>query len=267
MGVMRSALLAASESRWLRQQAPRMGFVKKAVRRFMPGERVEDALAAAAELRREGITAVVTKLGENVSEMREANAVATHYVDVLAKIEASGIDCLISVKLTQLGLDVDRASAVDNLRKILEHADGFFIRIDMESSAYTQVTLEIFELLWEQGYRNIGVVLQADLFRTEKDEERLSALGARVRLVKGAYREPKSVAYQKKGDVDAAFARISQRLLERGRARVGKLSPAILVVGLQRRPILGQDQTRAYEAVHMRVGQMVDILRHCPLAL
>src|SRR4029453_9474710 len=108
MGVMRSVLLAASESRWLRQQAPRMGFVKKAVRRFMPGERIEDALEAAAVLRGQGITSLVTKLGENVSDMAEADAVASHYLEVLDKIATSGLDCQISVKLTQLGLDVDR---------------------------------------------------------------------------------------------------------------------------------------------------------------
>src|SRR5262249_28256301 len=128
----------------------------------------------------------------------------------------AGITRNLSLKLTQLGLDVDRATAVDNLRKILERAEGFFIRIDMESSAYTDVTLKIFEILWEQDYRNIGVVLQADLYRTEADEERLSQMGARIRLVKGAYREPKTVAYQKKSEVDAQYAKLVKRLLERG---------------------------------------------------
>ena len=116
------------------------------------------------------------------------------------------------MKLTQLGLDVDKASAVDNLRKILERAEpaGFFVRIDMESSAYTAVTLEIFETLWSQGHRQIGVVLQSALHRSEADLARMNALGARVRLVKGAYKEPKAVAYQNKSDVDAAYERMHE---------------------------------------------------------
>lgn len=185
-------------------------------RRFIAGETVEEAVAVARGVEARGLLQTLDYLGESVATLKEAEAATRDYLRVIKAVKDAGIIRNLSLKLTQLGLDVDRASAVDNLRKILEHADGFFIRIDMESSAYTQVTLDIFDLLWDQGHRNIGVVLQADLFRTEKDEERLSAMGARVRLVKGAYREPKSVAYQKKDDVNAAFARISQRLLERG---------------------------------------------------
>ena len=109
----------------------------------------------------------------------------------------------------------DKASAIDNVRRILERAEpaGFFVRIDMEGSAYTDVTLEIFETLWHQGHRSIGIVLQSALYRTDQDLERVLALGARVRLVKGAYKEPKAVAYQKKSDVDAAYARLAKRLL------------------------------------------------------
>jgi proline dehydrogenase len=134
-------------------------------------------------------------------------------------VAESGIERNISLKLTQLGLDVDKATAVDNLRKILEHAEpaGFFIRIDMEGSAYTDVTLEIFETLWHHGARGIGVVLQSALMRSEADLKRLNALGARVRLVKGAYQEPKSVAYPLKADVDAAYARLMKALLAEGR--------------------------------------------------
>ena len=130
----------------------------------------------------------------------------------------SGIERNISLKLTQLGLDVDKASAVDNLRKILERAEpaGFFVRIDMENSPYTEVTLEIFETLWRHGYRQIGVVLQSALYRSEQDLARMNALGARVRLVKGAYKEPKTVAYQQKADVDAAYARMVKTLLAEG---------------------------------------------------
>jgi len=137
---------------------------------------------------------------------------------VVRAIADAGVERNISLKLTQLGLDVDRASAVDNLRKILELAEpaGFFVRIDMESSRYTDVTLDVFETIWQQGSRQIGVVLQSDLRRSESDLRRINALGARVRLVKGAYREPKSVAYPRKADVDGAYARMMKVLLTDG---------------------------------------------------
>ena len=124
----------------------------------------------------------------------------------------------ISLKLTQLGLTVDRATCVDNLRRILDAAGahGFFVRVDMENSPFTEVTLEVFETMWQQGYRNAGIVLQSYLPRSEADAARMNALGARVRLVKGAYKEPKGVAYQDKADVDAGFVEIMKRLLVGG---------------------------------------------------
>ena len=140
----------------------------------------------------------------------EAEAAAREYVSIVKAVIESGIGRNISLKLTQLGLDVDKASAVDHLRKILERSDpaGFFVRLDMESSQYTDVTLEIFEALWRQGHRRIGVVLQAALRRSESDLQRVAAIGGQVRLVKGAYTEPRAIAYRKKADVDAAFARM-----------------------------------------------------------
>jgi proline dehydrogenase len=209
-------LLARSDG--LRRLASYYGMRRSTgfARRFIAGETVEEAIAAAREIEARGLLHTLDYLGESVGSLAEADAATRDYLRVVQAVIEAGIIRNLSLQLTQLGLDVDRASAVDNLRKILEHADGFFIRIDMESSAYTQVTLEIFELLWEQGYRNIGVVLQADLFRSEADEERISRLGARIRLVKGAYREPKAVAYQQKADVDAQYAKLVRRLLERG---------------------------------------------------
>jgi proline dehydrogenase len=122
------------------------------------------------------------------------------------------------LKLTQLGVDVDRATCVDNLRRILDPAQrhGFFVRIDMENSPYTDVTLEVFETLWRQEYRNVGVALQSCLHRTEKDVRRMNELGARVRLVKGAYKEPATVAYQRKSEVDDAYLRLMRLLLDAG---------------------------------------------------
>ncbi len=209
-------LLAQSDT--LRAVASRYGMRSRSsfARRFIAGETVEEAIAAARDIEARGLMQTLDYLGESVSSLAEADAATKDYLRVADAITQAGVIRNLSLKLTQLGLDVDRASAIDNLRKILERAQGFFVRIDMESSAYTDVTLNIVELLWQQGYRNIGVVLQADLYRTVADEERISALGARVRLVKGAYRESKAVAYQKKADVDAQFAALTRRLLERG---------------------------------------------------
>ena len=209
-------LLAQSDT--LRAVASRYGMRSRSsfARRFIAGETVEEASAAARDIEARGLMQTLDYLGESVSSLAEADAATKDYLRVADAITQAGVIRNLSLKLTQLGLDVDRASAIDNLRKILERAQGFFVRIDMESSAYTDVTLNIVDILWQQGYRNIGVVLQADLYRTVADEERISALGARVRLVKGAYRESKAVAYQKKADVDAQFAALTRRLLERG---------------------------------------------------
>ena len=137
---------------------------------------------------------------------------------MLEKIAAAGVERNISLKLTQLGLTVDRATCVDNLRRILDAAAArdFFVRIDMENSPFTAVTLDVFETMWQQGYRNAGVVLQSYLPRSEADAARMNALGARVRLVKGAYNEPRDAAYQSKADVDASFVRIMKILLAEG---------------------------------------------------
>jgi proline dehydrogenase len=137
---------------------------------------------------------------------------------VIDAMIAAGVGRNISLKLTQLGLDVDKASAIDNLRKILERAEpaDFFVRVDMENSPYTDVTLEIYETLWRHGYHHLGVVLQSALYRSEKDLAAINAFGGRVRLVKGAYKEPQSVAYAKKDDVDAAYARMLKTLLTDG---------------------------------------------------
>jgi proline dehydrogenase len=182
-------------------------------RRFIAGESVEEAIEAARQVETTGLLQTLDYLGESVRTLGEADAATRDYLRVIDAVLRAGIGRNLSLKLTQLGLDVDRASAVDNLRRILERAEDFFVRLDMESSQYTETTLAIFETLWQQNYRNIGVVLQADLYRTEQDIERIMALGARIRLVKGAYREPAAVAYPKKSDVDAAYARLMKRLL------------------------------------------------------
>jgi proline dehydrogenase len=192
--------------------APGGGFA----RRFIAGESIEEAVAAVQGVAAQGLLLTLDYLGESVRTTEEASAATRDYLRILNTIVESGIERNVSLKLTQLGLDVDRATCVDNLRRILEPATehGFFVRIDMENSPYTDVTLQIFETLWQQGYRNVGVVLQSYLMRTEADVRRVNAVGARIRLVKGAYKEPKTVAYQNKSDVDAAYIRLMQLMLD-----------------------------------------------------
>jgi proline dehydrogenase len=187
-------------------------------RRFIAGETIDEAIEASRSIQAQGLHLTLDYLGESVRTVEEADAATREYVRLLEVIVASGIERNISLKLTQLGAGIDRATCVDNLRRILEPAGrhGFFVRIDMENSPWTQLTLDIFETLWQQAYRNVGIALQAALYRTEQDVRRMNELGARVRLVKGAYKEPKAVAYQRKTDVDAAFLRLMKELLDSG---------------------------------------------------
>jgi len=194
--------------------APGSGFA----RRFIAGETTSEALDVARSLGARGFRVTLDYLGESVGSVELAQAAARTYVDLIAQVVEAGVERNLSIKLTQLGLDVDRATAVDNLRRVLDAAQphGFFIRIDMENSPYTDVTLDILETVRGLGYTEAGTVIQACLLRSPGDVERLNRLGARVRLVKGAYREPKHVAYQRVADVDAAFVTLAERLLDAG---------------------------------------------------
>lgn len=207
-------------SPFLKQLASRYGMRKpdSFARRFIAGETVEEAIAAARRIEAAGMTQTLDYLGESVATMTGADAATRAYLAVINTIVASGIGRNISLKLTQLGLTIDRATCVDNLRRILDagSAHDFFVRIDMEDSPFTAVTLDVFETMWQQGYRNVGIVLQSYLRRSMEDARRMNALGARVRLVKGAYKEPRTVAYQQKTEVDAAFIEIMQLLLSEG---------------------------------------------------
>jgi len=209
-----------AQSGLLKKLASRYGMRQPAsfARRFVAGETIAEAVSVARALESRGLMLTLDHLGESVSNLADADAATRDYLAIVDAIVAAGVCRNISLKLTQLGLDVDKASAIDNLRKILDRAEpaGFFVRIDMENSPYTEVTLEIFETLWQQGYRQIGVVLQSALYRSEKDATRVNALGARIRLVKGAYQEPRTVAYQLKDAVDAAYARMMKTLIIQG---------------------------------------------------
>lgn len=216
----KAAFSVLASSNILKKLASRYGMRKPGsfARRFIAGEVVAEAIGAARLIEQQGLTVTLDLLGESVATTDEAARATRAYIDMIAEIEKAGVGRNISLKLTQLGLDVDRATCVDNLRRILDAATpgGFFVRIDMENSPYTDATLEAFETVWNIGCRNVGVVIQSYLKRSPKDVERLNAMGARVRLVKGAYREPADVAYQDKPSVDAAFIELMKTLLQNG---------------------------------------------------
>jgi proline dehydrogenase len=205
MSVMRKVLLAGSTNVWLRERATKAAFVRRAVSAFMPGETIEDALRAAQEQKRVGINTILTRLGENITRVEEAEEVTHHYLEVLDKVAAAGLDAHVSVKPTQLGLDQDPALCRRNLDRLLERTAerNNFLWIDMEGSPYVDPTLELYRYGRARSSR-IGVAIQAYLFRSEKDVESLIPLGSAVRLVKGAYLEPPDIAYPQKADVDEA---------------------------------------------------------------
>jgi len=222
VGLMRRSILMASQNQWMREHAPRYGFMRRTVTRFMPGEDVQDALTAARGLASHGLRTVFTHLGENVVDRAEAEAVTQHYRGVIDRIRAAGLGTEISVKLTQLGLDLDPKFCYENLVALIEHTPPEkTLWIDMEQSPYVDVTLELYRRA-RKSYANVGVCLQAYLFRTEKDLDTLIPMGAAIRLVKGAYNEPAEIAYPAKKDVDENFLHLAQRLLspEARRARV-----------------------------------------------
>jgi proline dehydrogenase len=203
----------------LQRIASRYGMARGGfARRFIAGESIDEAVTAVRDLERRGLLLTLDYLGESAKSGEEANEAAREYQRIIGTIVEAGVERNLSLKLTQLGLDVDRATCVDNLRRILDPAtaNGFFVRIDMENSPYTDVTLQIVETMWAQGYRNIGVVIQSCLKRSEGDVRRVNAMGARIRLVKGAYKEPPQVAFQKKAEVDGAFMRLMELLLDEG---------------------------------------------------
>jgi proline dehydrogenase len=218
MNPARRVLVKLSENRWLRQHGPHFRFVRAAASRFIPGESVDDALLAAASLKDAGITTLLTQLGENITERSEAEAVVAHYFDLLERIRAANLPAEVSVKLTQLGLDLDREFCYANLAKLIERAAAISpaahrtLWIDIEQGAYVQRTLEIYAQA-RKAYPNVGVAIQAYLHRSGKDIAALVAMGAAVRLVKGAYSEPPEIAFPDKKDVDENYFRLAQTLL------------------------------------------------------
>jgi proline dehydrogenase len=227
MPLMRNFFLSLSHSGRLRQVATRFRPARAVVNRFVAGETLEEALQAVSVLNRDGLLATLDHLGENVTSEHEARDATTQVLDLLDGIGARDLRSGVSVKLTQLGLDLGPGLALDNLERIVARAAavGRFVRIDMESFDYVQPTLDLFEALWER-YRNAGVVIQSYLYRSADDVTRLVRMGASVRLVKGAYDEPPEVAFADKADTDANFVRLMEQLFS-DEAQANGVFPAI----------------------------------------
>ena len=221
---MRSILLWCAQNRWLSTHVPRWGFARRAVRRFMPGEEFDAALKAAIAFQAQGIGSLFTRLGENVKDLSDASAVVDHYESVLATIASAGVAAEISVKPTHLGLDIDTNATFANLQRLALAADkaGSFLWIDMEGSAYTESTLDLYRRV-RADHPRTGICLQAYLHRTVDDVVKLMPFEPAIRLVKGAYAEPPDRAYISTKDVYAnylALCALMQPEVKRGRLRL-----------------------------------------------
>jgi proline dehydrogenase len=217
--MLRASLLWLSEQPRISRFVRRNRLAGRFAARFVAGETVDQALAALRDLNAAHISATLDLLGESVRRPEEARAARDTYLQLLDRIHAASADANVSVKLTQMGLDIDEALCVENLRAILQRArqHGSFARIDMEGSPYTQKTLDLFtRTVFPEFGQTAGVVLQSYLRRTAADVEAMILLGARVRLCKGAYKEPATIAFPDKRDVDANYIACLERLLDRG---------------------------------------------------
>jgi len=215
----RSALIYLSRKEGLKEFAARFSLFKKLTTRFIAGETIDEAITAIRELNSHGCTASFDHLNESVGSAAETEAEVREYLDVLAQIDATGIDSNVSIKLTQFGLDIDAELAYQNARRIVEDAArrGNFVRVDMEGSNVTQVTIDIFKRLRSEfGLNEVGIVVQSYLYRTENDVRDLLKIPARIRLCKGAYNEPPEVAFPEKHKVDENYVRVMQLLLSSG---------------------------------------------------
>jgi proline dehydrogenase len=217
---MRRLFLWAARNGWLKTRLPRFRFMKRAVRRFMPGETLEAALDAAGPLEAAGIGTMYTRLGENLTSLDEADEVADHYIGVFDAIVARGYRGEVSVKPTQLGLDLDVERTLVHLTRLAEKAaeTGSYLWIDMEGSDYVEATIRLYERLRAVQPRT-GICLQAYLKRTPADVERLRPLDPAIRLVKGAYDESETIAYRDKRQVDASYLSLAVDILKTGRGR------------------------------------------------
>ncbi|MBL1215077.1 MAG: proline dehydrogenase [Ignavibacteriae bacterium] len=217
MGLSRTALLWCSQNKWMKTNVPKYAFVKKAVKKFMPGETVEDAVAAALEFNNKNIGTLFTQLGENISNLDEADSVTQHYLDVLKIISSQNLTAEISIKLTQLGFDFSFDQTFKNISLIAAKAKELnnFVWIDMEQSYYVDDTIKVYKKL-KSEFDNIGLCLQSYLMRTKSDLEEMINISPAIRLVKGAYMEPANVAFKKKFDVDENYFELTKYMLTAG---------------------------------------------------
>ena len=204
-----------ARNKWLRDHLPKLWFARRAVRRFMPGEDPASALDAAVKFKADGISSEFTRLGENITTVEEGDAVVEHYLGLMDDIVARDLDGEVSVKLTQLGYDLDVERTLAHARRLADKAaeHGKTLWVDMEGSAYAEGTVAFYERL-KQTNPNTGLCIQSYLHRTAADVQRLLPLDPAIRLVKGAYAEPETIAYQKREDVDSNFVALAVALLE-----------------------------------------------------
>jgi proline dehydrogenase len=212
---MRRLLLWMAGNTWMRRNLPRLWFARRAVRKFMPGETPQEAIKAAATFKKQGVPVIFTRLGENLTDLADADETAQAYLELMDLAQAEGIQAEESVKLTHLGLDIDNERTYQHMASLLDKAtatDGRTVWIDMEGSTYTEPTIALYERL-KETYPNVGICLQAYLKRTYSDVERLLPTSPRIRLVKGAYAEPAEICYQSRKEVDANFLALCVSML------------------------------------------------------
>ncbi|MBI5032364.1 MAG: proline dehydrogenase family protein [Chloroflexi bacterium] len=215
MPILRDLFLAMSTNSVIRNFVIHFPLSRRVTRRFVAGETLDEAIAVVKKLNKEGLLVTFDQLGESVTNAAEARQAKDGYLRALDAIAANKVKSQVSLKLTQMGLDLSTDLCLDNLRQVLRKAKeiGTLVTIDMEDSKYTQVTLNVFKTLREE-FDNVGIVLQSYLYRSEEDMKALIALGANVRLCKGAYKEPATVAFPKKANVDANYLKLAQIFFE-----------------------------------------------------
>ncbi|MFC1564772.1 proline dehydrogenase family protein [candidate division KSB1 bacterium] len=216
----RALMLSVAENETVRRLTTKYGMATpdSFARRFIAGENIDEGIEATKKLNEGGITATLDLLGENVTKVEESHAAKDVFLNILDKIAAEKVDSNISMKLTQLGLDLGNDVCIENVHGVIERAAKYnnFVRVDMEGSDYTQRTIDVFKHLYDKFPEHTGIVLQSYLYRTEFDVRDMNNLGARVRLCKGAYREPEIVAFQNKKMVDLNYIRCAELLLTEG---------------------------------------------------
>ncbi len=213
-------LIYLSQANWARQIVQRWSFAKKTAARFVAGETLDEAVAVVKKLHQRGIATTLDHLGENVIFKEDAFQAADEVLEIISKLKQEGVRSGISIKLSQIGLVLDREVCQNNLIRILESAreNEIFIRVDMEDSSFTDATLEIFYAAWNNGFENyIGIVIQSSLYRSIQDVKNLLAEQCRIRICKGAYKEHRSIAYPQKKSVDENFDRITDLLIEQSK--------------------------------------------------